>query len=716
MKLHRRLILQAGGFVVLTVGIFVSVAHVSRQSELAGAEQAMLDTDRLVAAQVESEFNAILSVLQHAAGRLGTRLDEGRAWGWDETVDYLAALKAGLPLVDGLFVADGDGLVRASTRLARGQSMSVADRDYFVALKVPGADPLAVSPPVANRATGHQTFVVARRLDAAAGFAGMVAAPVRPEHIGAFFAQVNTVADAKLSVVRQDGTMLFRVPAGHLGAKVATHWIRENSSSGATRFTSLLDGIERIAAYRVLPNLPLVVVVSRDVDTVLEAWSQRMAWLGAGLAALLGVVLPLWVFASLQSRQRKAALTALRDSEERLSAILAASPFPILVSRLDDGAVVLHNQRAAALLGPEGKGGLLHSDRFFTDPQERARLAARLREDGVIQDAEARLVGASGQAFWALVSAAVIRIAGEDVVLVAVNDISARKRSEDETQEALNELRRAQRRLVQSEKLASLGGLVAGVAHEVNTPLGIVVTTATFLSDCLAAFDQRVESGMLRRSDLGAFLKAQRDGIDLVVNNIQRAAQLVQSFKQVAADQASDSQRRFDLAGWLADLLSSLSPAWKRSGHRVTADCPTGIAMDSFPGMLAQIVSNLVTNSLVHGYPDGASGTIRIGASVIDADTVELVYEDDGAGIPADHLERIFDPFFTTRRNAGSTGLGLHIIHNLVTGPLHGTIAVTSPPGGGARFVIRLPRQATTAAAEAPTAPQISISAPASTT
>lgn len=698
MGLHRRLLLQAGGIIVLAAAMFASAVYFSFRNELREAERNLLDTDRIVAAQVESEFDTILSVQREASKRFGPQLSA--AGGADAMGSVLAALKAGLPLVDSLVVADAQGVVRAGSRGLPDTPMSVLDRDYFHILRDAPAGSVEVTPLLRNKVTGQQNFLVTGRLDADSGFAGVVAAAIRPEHIGAFFAKVNTVTDAKLSVVRHDGTMLFRIPSGHLGAKVATHWTRESSTFGATRFTSVLDGIERIAAYRVLPNVPVVVVVSRDIDAVLKPWTERMLWLGAGAAALLCVVLPLWLFARHQASQRRTALSALRESEERLRTILAASPFPIQVSRRDDGTVLLQNDRAAALFGEDTAVGLLHSDGAFDAPWERMVLAERLRRDGTIQDAEVRLHTASGRIFWALVSATLIRIGAQEVILAVVNDISARKQSEEDIQAAhraaemaLADLTRAQQRLVQSEKLASLGALVAGIAHEVNTPIGIAVTTSSYLADSLVQFGKAAADGRLRRSDLDAFLNTQKEGMSLLVSNIDRAADLIQSFKQVAADRTSDVRRSFDLAPWLNDLLFSLSPTWKRAGHQVVVECPSGIAMDSYPGVLSQVLSNFVTNSLVHGYRPGEAGTIRITATAPDADTVQLVYEDDGRGIPEASLERIFEPFFTTRRNAGNTGLGLHIVHNLVIGPLGGTISVTSRPDAGTRFVLRFPRE-----------------------
>ena len=260
-----------------------------------------------------------------------------------------------------------------------------------------------------------------------------------------------------------------------------------------------------------------------------------------------------------------------------------------------------------------------------------------------------------------------------------------------ELRESLETLRRSQEALVQSEKLASLGQLVAGVAHEINTPVGVTLTTATHLREQAAELEALLESQRMKRSDLAQFLAETREATRIMVNNIGRAASLIQSFKQVAADQSSEERRRVALGAYLHEVVESLGPTLKRAGHTVAVECPEDLTLDTYPGLLAQAVTNFVSNSAVHAYAPGVRGCITIAARRLDPGTVELVYRDDGSGIPADVLPRIFDPFFTTRRGTGGTGLGLHIVYNLVTHRLRGGIHVASTPGEGTVFTLRLP-------------------------
>ncbi len=278
----------------------------------------------------------------------------------------------------------------------------------------------------------------------------------------------------------------------------------------------------------------------------------------------------------------------------------------------------------------------------------------------------------------------------------------ALKAARDQAENALEDLLAAQNRLIQAEKLASLGRLVAGVAHEINTPLGIAVTMASLLFERVGELTVDLEAGRLRRRDLERYVTGAREGCELMLANLRRAADLVHSFRQVAADQVSDERHTFELCEWLSDTVVSLGPVWRKAGHRVEIDCPEPIELDGYSGVISQILTNLVMNSIVHGFDPGQSGVLTIAATRIEDDRVELSYTDDGKGIASATLDKVFDPFFTTRRNSGSTGLGLHIIYNLVTGKLGGSIDLESQEGRGVRFVLRFPRVLAPEAPEAP--------------
>jgi signal transduction histidine kinase len=291
---------------------------------------------------------------------------------------------------------------------------------------------------------------------------------------------------------------------------------------------------------------------------------------------------------------------------------------------------------------------------------------------------------------------------GEMARAVAVfrENAIAKRKAEDElraakdrAEKALDDLREAQQSLIAAEKLAALGGLVAGVAHEVNNPIGISLTVASSFARRCDEFAKEVGAGPLRRSRLDEFLEGGRDAANQLVANLQRAGELVQSFKQVAVDRSHADRRPFDLRESTDQIVASLRPVLKKSQITLSVDVPAGIVMDSYPGSYGQVLTNLFLNSVVHAFPDGRAGSVIVEARQV-RDDVDIFVSDDGVGMSEEIQRRAFDPFFTTRRNEGGTGLGLHIIFNLVTQQLGGRLAFESRLGWGTRFRITLPRVA----------------------
>jgi signal transduction histidine kinase len=274
----------------------------------------------------------------------------------------------------------------------------------------------------------------------------------------------------------------------------------------------------------------------------------------------------------------------------------------------------------------------------------------------------------------------------------AENELRAAKERAEKT---LEDLREAQQNLIAAEKLAALGGLVAGVAHEVNNPIGISLTVASSLARKCEDFAMEVDSGPLRRSRLDEFLESGRDAANQLVANLQRAGELVQSFKQVAVDRSHAERRQFDLRESTDHIVTSLRPVLRKSQIALTIDMPAGIAMESYPGSYGQVLTNLFLNSVIHAFPSGRTGSVTVQARQICAaehDDVEIFVSDDGVGMSEETQRRALDPFFTTRRNEGGTGLGLHIIFNLVTQQLGGRLTFESRLGWGSRFRIIIPR------------------------
>lgn len=268
---------------------------------------------------------------------------------------------------------------------------------------------------------------------------------------------------------------------------------------------------------------------------------------------------------------------------------------------------------------------------------------------------------------------------------------NALSHSNDDLSKAMATLQRAQNELVQSEKLAALGSLVAGIAHELNTPVGNSLMAASTLQDYSRDITAALGKGALKRSMLEQFLLDNKTATDILVRNLRRASELITSFKQVAVDQASAQRRRFQLSEVVKEILITLGPTLKKTPFVIDSNIDDSIELDSYPGALGQVLVNLINNALLHGLSGLEHGKIGLYAFPYEPGWIELALSDNGRGIAEEHLPRIFDPFFTTRLGQGGSGLGLNIVHNLVTGVLGGKLEVASQLGWGVRFAIRLP-------------------------
>ncbi|MCG8686556.1 MAG: response regulator [Desulfobacterales bacterium] len=255
---------------------------------------------------------------------------------------------------------------------------------------------------------------------------------------------------------------------------------------------------------------------------------------------------------------------------------------------------------------------------------------------------------------------------------------------------SLDTLEQARDQLVQSEKMAALGELVAGVAHEINTPVGVGVTAASFLDAKTKEFSTLYETGELKRSELENYLKTVQEVSNSILINMERAAELISSFKQVAVDQSSEKRRRFNLKEYTDEILLSLRPRYKKTSHTIEVDCPPDININSYPGAFSQILNNLIMNSLIHGFKDMENGIMEIKCRLKNGE-LTFNYKDNGCGMDDAQKEKAFDPFFTTMRGKGGTGLGMSILFNLVTQTLKGKVSLVSSPGNGVEFMMTFP-------------------------
>lgn len=416
----------------------------------------------------------------------------------------------------------------------------------------------------------------------------------------------------------------------------------------------------------------------------------------------------------------KLAADKLQRSEARFSKLFDQSPLPMgYLSDADGFSSTQWNQAWFKTFGfdpttSQGKSGLELN--VWVNQRERIDWLDRSVLGEAIDDMELQLRRADGELRWISMSSRSFIEPSRTLVLFAFFDTTERRHQQEEiialnTQlearvanrtsdlQAANEelsktlktLKLAQNQLVQSEKLAALGSLVAGIAHELNTPVGNGLTTASSLDYRVKEFSVLFENGM-KRSDLKGFLDSTRQATDLLLRNLSRAGALVESFKQIAVDQTSSLRRKFSLSTTIAEILLTLQPTLSVSRCSIKASIANDLSLDSYPGPLGQVLTNLINNAIVHGFDSGRlPGNIWIHSESIDNEHLALYVKDDGCGIQAADLGRIFEPFFTTRFGQGGSGLGLHIVHNIVTGLLGGQIDVSSNLGEGSTFTLRLP-------------------------
>ena len=264
------------------------------------------------------------------------------------------------------------------------------------------------------------------------------------------------------------------------------------------------------------------------------------------------------------------------------------------------------------------------------------------------------------------------------------------KKTNSTLQNMIEELQETQEQLIQQEKMASLGSLVAGVAHEINTPVGIGVTAASHLEGKTLHLQELSKEGKMKKSDFMAYISTAVESSRMILSNLKRAAELINSFKKVAVDQTNENRRMFNLQNYLNEIILSLKPKIKNTNHQIFLDIDQNINLDSYPGAISQIFTNLIINSLIHGFSGVEHGEISIQARIIEHN-IEVVYKDNGVGADPEIVKKIFDPFFTTKRGAGGSGLGMNITYNTVIEKLKGYIVCESEKDKGMTFTITFP-------------------------
>ncbi|MFA9216455.1 MAG: ATP-binding protein [Sphingomonadaceae bacterium] len=411
----------------------------------------------------------------------------------------------------------------------------------------------------------------------------------------------------------------------------------------------------------------------------------------------------------------------LVESEARFQTLFDVAPLPLTVSDRD-GRIVAANRAVATTFGEAARelvGKRSDEVTFWASTIERDRIWNMYLNEGAVHGAIAGVLLPDGSVGRVAIWSSSLVLDGRPAIIWALLDLTeelnakrelkdlnislesrvqersaALERANRDLSSAVDTLQRTQHELLAAEKMASLGSLVAGIAHELNTPIGNSLLASTALRDRVTEFERHVAAGALRRSELTAHLQEVQLASTLIAGSLHKAAELIASFKQIAVDQTNDQRRQFDLLAAVHDTVATYMPRLRQAGCEIVLQIPDGMRFDSYPGGLYQILNNLINNALKHGFEQRAHGTITIRASAEADGMVQLDFGDDGIGMSDEVLRHVFDPFFTTKMGQGGTGLGMNIVYNIVTGALGGRITIDSTPGSGTVVRMLLPQVA----------------------
>jgi PAS domain S-box-containing protein len=559
-------------------------------------------------------------------------------------------------------------------------------------------------------------------------YLGILSTDISVSYFSNVYARVAKDSKAIVSLFADDGFVIVRSPFDvkyvdlDISKSPILKVLRNKAAEGSFEDNHFLDeknSTPRQYTYRKITGFPITTVFARDLDSILLVWRARTADRILYSGVFIAFHLILTYYLMLHIRRLHSTEESLRSSESRFVGLFQRSPVPLALLNLRTDQFIEVNDALLVQSGftrNEMIGRTPLEVQTWADYADRQPYLELLQKQHFVDRVEVRFRHKHGHFFTCLLSSRLFESNGEQVVLFSPVDVTRQREIENEIRElniqleqrvrqrthnleeanqelgdALATLKSMQSELLRSEKMAALGSLVAGVAHELNTPIGNSVTVASTLEENVGLMLAEVHSGHPRRSMLSQYLEASAKGSEILVRNLHRAAELMSSFKQVAVDQSSNHRRAFDLKQVLEEIVVTLEPMYKKTPFILQLDLAPDISVESYPGPLGQIMTNFVTNALAHAFEGRTHGVMRLVTRQLDPEHVEITFSDDGVGIQPQHLERVFDPFFTTKLGQGGSGLGMHIVYNLVTSVLGGKITLTSTPGTGSTITLTLP-------------------------
>lgn len=558
---------------------------------------------------------------------------------------------------------------------------------------------------------------------------GLVSADVRIAYFGAVYARAAKDNDATAALFANNGFVIVRSPfeARYVNRDISSSPVLQQLSDGDTEGSFahedfLDDEKTRLYTYRKIAGFPITTVYGRGMDSILAPWQERSRdriLFSSATITLLGMLTFYLLHHVRKLNHNKA---SLRESENKFIGLFQQSPLPLALLAQEKDYLIEVNQVFLLQFGYQREElicvAAAHQQLWHA---EAARDAYQqlLHEHDYVEKMEVALLRKDGVRITCVISSRKFEIDGQTMVVFSPLDITRQRQIETEIRELNQELEQRvryrtqklvhtnqelaetlqsltdmQKDLIHAEKMAALGSLVAGVAHELNTPLGNSMTMASSMAtdtqNLLAVMSER----SLRRSELETFLSDGVEGANALLLNLTRAAELVSSFKQVAVDQASNLARQFELRKVLEEMVVTSASLYRNRDITMEMHLQPDIYMHSYPGAVSQALSNFITNAINHGFEEREHGKMTLSCRMLDGEQVEVVFSDDGIGIPPTLLSRVFDPFFTTKMGHGGNGLGMHIVYNQVTVLLGGKIYIDSDLGVGTTVRMILPLRA----------------------
>jgi len=569
-------------------------------------------------------------------------------------------------------------------------------------------------------------------------YLGIISTDVSVSYFSNVYQRVAQDSNAMVSLFTDAGVIIVRFPFNpdqvgqDLTQSSVIKTLKKSAAEGMFEEQHFLGENEakpRLYTYRKFKDYPVISIFARDTDTILSPWRERTQnrILFSSLIGLLVILLSFFLWRQFrrlhQSEQSLLASEAhLKSSESKFTHLFENSPLPLALLSFREQKIVAINHYLLQQWGYTAEQLIdksLDELQIWSKPEDAKLHYQLLLETGTVRQLEVSLKDSQGRESICQISSKCFISNTEQLLIFSPIDISRLREVESqirtmnsqleekvvdrtrslaaanrELEQALNTMKEMQEEMFRSEKMAALGYLVAGISHELNTPIGNSLMAASTIHDHAQTLADEINTGQLRKTRLLQLIDDTKKGADILLRNLQRAAQLILSFKQVAVDQSSDQCRVFDLKETIEEILLTLEPVYKRSAFQISVNLEVGISMESYPGALAQILNNVVNNALNHGFEGRDQGHMQLRTKTLNATHIEMVFMDDGIGIAQQHINRVFDPFFTTKLGQGGSGLGLHIVYNLVTEVLGGSVMLESEVAHGTQLRFIIPKTA----------------------